>query len=173
MNTDDCFQILELKSDATLEEIKAARNELLLIWHPDKYASNAKLSDRAQQKTLKINEAYNILVKDFEMRRQKQTSPTKQSAHRNANADFQRELQRYSQKQRSQLKYQEKRTAQRKRAKRQLNFAVLAAFLAGLCGLVLGLKEWAFFLTLVVLFTGLVISFFTYRKPVKKSGFRH
>ena len=62
MNIDECFQILELKSDATVEELKAARNELLQVWHPDKYAFNPKLVQRAAEKSQKINSAYQTLI---------------------------------------------------------------------------------------------------------------
>ena len=166
MKIDECFQILELKPDAAIEEIKAARNELLQVWHPDKYASNSKLSEKAIEKTLKINEAFDILVKELNLKEQKHKSKTQKRSDAD---DYQKELERYSKKQQARLKYQERRKNQVKRAKRQLNFAILSAFLAGVLGVVLGLKEWAFFLVLVVLISGFVISFWTYRKPIKKS----
>ena len=82
MKIDDCFQILELKPDAAIEEIKAARNELLQVWHPDKYASNSKLSEKAIEKTLKINEAFDILVKELNLKEQKHKSKTQNRSDR-------------------------------------------------------------------------------------------
>ena len=173
MNIDDCLKILELKPGASIDEIKTARVELLQVWHPDKFASNPKLSEKAKEKTLKINEAFNILVKDLNLTVQKHKSQSKQSAQKNNDtADFQKELQRYSKKQEARLNYQDRRNNQKKHAKRQLNFTILYALLTGLFGLILGLREWTFFLTPVVLIIGLVVSFLTYRKPIKKTGSR-
>ncbi len=166
MDIEDCFRILELKSGATIDEVKAARNELLQIWHPDKFAANAKLSERAQEKTLKLNEAFNILVEDFKVKEQ---TPGSESQKNSRDDDYFKELEHFSKKQEARLKYQDRRKNQINRAKRQLNFAILGAFLTGVLGLVLDLKEWAFFLVLVVLISGFVISFWTYRKPVRKS----
>src|SRR5690349_2461299 len=68
MNIDDCLKILELKRGASIEEIKTARIELLQVWHPDKYVSNPNLSEKAQEKTLKINEAFRILIKEIDLK---------------------------------------------------------------------------------------------------------
>jgi curved DNA-binding protein CbpA len=166
MNIEDCFQILELKPDATLEEIKTARNELLQVWHPDKFALNSKLTEKAIEKTLKINEAFSILVKDFRVKEQKYKSKTQKKPETN---EYQKERERFFKKQEAIFKYKELRTNQINHARRQLNFAILYAFLTGVFGLVLGFKEWTFLLVLVILAVGFLISFRTYRKPIKKS----
>jgi curved DNA-binding protein CbpA len=180
MNIEDCFQILELKPGATIEEVKAARNELLQVWHPDKYVSNSKLLEKAKAKSQKINEAFNILVKEFKVKEpghqarndradQKNVSQTE----KNADQSFRKDLKRLAKNQDARIAYQERRRNQTIRAKRQLNFTFIAAFIAGLLGLFVGLKELTLFLVLAVLIIGLLISFLTYRKPIKKIGLRH
>lgn len=172
MNIDDCFKVLELKKDATLEDVKAARIELLQVWHPDKFAANSKLSEKARERTLKINEAFNILVKEFKLHEQKYKSRSNQKNSSPASGksdDYRKERQRFSKKQEAIQKYQERRTKQTKRARRQLDFTILCALLAGVFGLFIGLGEWAFFLTLFVLLSGALMSFLTYRKPIRKS----
>ena len=36
MNIKECFDILELKFDATLEQVKKAYKKLMIVFHPDK-----------------------------------------------------------------------------------------------------------------------------------------
>jgi DnaJ-class molecular chaperone len=176
MNIDDCFQILELNSDATIDEIKAARNELLQIWHPDKFPSNSKLSQRAKEKTLKINEAFIILVEYHKTRQQSHKSHDNQTGRKNVSktqtstedAIYREELKRIVKKQEARLEYNERRKVLVKRAKRQLNIGFLSAFFVGVSGLVFGLKELTLFPVLLVLIIGILVSYLTYRKPVKK-----
>lgn len=56
--------VLELKSGASLEEIKTSYKELAQIWHPDRFHGNSNLQKRAHQKLQKINESYEFL-KDY------------------------------------------------------------------------------------------------------------
>jgi curved DNA-binding protein CbpA len=172
MNIDDCFKVLELRKDATLEDVKAARIELLQVWHPDKFPANSKLWEKAQERTLKINEAFGILVKEFKLHEQKDESrgnQKKSSPASEKSDDYRKERQRFSKKQEAINEYQERRAKQTKRARRQLDFAMLSAFLAGVFGLFIGLGEWAFFLMLFILLIGALLSFLTYRKPLRKS----
>lgn len=167
MNIDDCLKILELKRGASLDEIKTARIELLQVWHPDKFFSNPKLAEKAMEKTLKINEAFNILLKELNHKEQTYKSPENFDPD-----DYQKDREWFAKKQRARLKYSERRQNQTERARRRLNFTLLWTVLTGLFGLALGLKEWSFFLALLVLGTGLFISFWTYRKPIKKHRIR-
>ena len=58
----DCYEILELTRTATALEIKAARNRLVIQWHPDKHRTlDRKLM--AENETKKINAAYEKLRK--------------------------------------------------------------------------------------------------------------
>ena len=55
---DEYFSVLELKSNATEEEIKKAYRRLAMLYHPDKNPNNPA----AEEKFKKVVEAYNILV---------------------------------------------------------------------------------------------------------------
>lgn len=61
MDVNTAYKILELPEQADLEQVKAARRELIFIWHPDKHQANANAQKRALQKTKEINEAYDFL----------------------------------------------------------------------------------------------------------------
>jgi len=58
----DCYDLLELDSTATASEIKAARNRLVIQWHPDKHRSSDRKA-MAEKETKKINAAYEKLRK--------------------------------------------------------------------------------------------------------------
>jgi curved DNA-binding protein CbpA len=62
---DEFYKILELKPGASIEEIKAARKELLQVWHPDRFQHHPKLAAKALQRSKEINEAYEKLVDFF------------------------------------------------------------------------------------------------------------
>lgn len=164
MNIEECLKILELKRGASIDEIKTARLEMLQVWHPDKYVSNPKLAEKAKEKTLIINEAFKILVQEFKLKEQNQ-----KSTENSVSNDYQKERERFSKKQIARFRYSDRKEKQTNRARRQLYFTLLWTVLTGLFGLVLGLKEWSFFLALLVMLSGLFISFWTYRKPIKKN----
>ncbi len=56
------YQVLGIREDASVEEIKHAYKKLVRKYHPDQYANNP-LSDLAEEKLKEINEAYDYLVK--------------------------------------------------------------------------------------------------------------
>jgi hypothetical protein len=58
--TDDierCYRLFELEPGAGAEAVKQAYRELLMVWHPDRFAE-AKFQQRATEKTKALNEAY-------------------------------------------------------------------------------------------------------------------
>ena len=61
MKRDVAYEILGVKSDATLEEIKKAYKKLSLRWHPDKNIDN---KEEATEKFARIAEAYQKLNPD-------------------------------------------------------------------------------------------------------------
>ena len=167
MNIEECLKTLELKPGASIDEIKTARLEMLQVWHPDKFASNPKLAEKAKEKTLEINAAFDLLVNELRLPERKNESPGFAETE-----DYQKERELYTKKQIAQLRYSDRLEKQRNRARRQLNFTLLFAVLTALGGLFIGLREWSFFLALMVLFGGLFTSFLTYRKPIKKNSRR-
>jgi curved DNA-binding protein CbpA len=57
-----CLEILGLKPGAAAQEIKAAYRDLAKVWHPDRFAHDPRLQEKAQDKLKEINEAYEALT---------------------------------------------------------------------------------------------------------------
>lgn len=56
------YIVLELKSGASLEEIKSAYHDLVRVWHPDRFNHDRALQHKAQEKLKEINAAYDALI---------------------------------------------------------------------------------------------------------------
>jgi len=56
------YRILELSSDATLEELKEAYRDAISVWHPDRFSTNPRLRRKAERKAAEINEAYEMVA---------------------------------------------------------------------------------------------------------------
>lgn len=63
MNRIDALRILGLNEGATQDDIKAAWRESAQILHPDRFAGNKKLQDRATEQFKTLQEAYDFLTK--------------------------------------------------------------------------------------------------------------
>lgn len=64
MNRSEALHTLGLDEDATLEDIKTAYKESAQILHPDRFAGNKKLADRATEQFKNMQEAYEFLTKN-------------------------------------------------------------------------------------------------------------
>ena len=73
MNRLKAFEVLGIPVIASKAEIKQARNDLLIIWHPDKHHENERRRKLAEEKAKEINEAYEIAYK-YDCRRDQQQS---------------------------------------------------------------------------------------------------
>ena len=62
MNRTEALRILGLDEDATLADIKTAYKETAQILHPDRFATNKKLQDRATEQFKNLQEAYEYLT---------------------------------------------------------------------------------------------------------------
>ena len=58
------YEILEIKQNATEDEIKQAYRNLVKKYHPDKYVNNP-LKDLAEEKMREVNEAYTEIISNF------------------------------------------------------------------------------------------------------------
>ncbi|MDY6899557.1 MAG: DnaJ domain-containing protein, partial [Cyanobacteriota bacterium] len=58
------YNILDLKPDASPEQIKQAYKKLVKKWHPDLFANQPQELIKAQEKIRQINEAYNTLTEE-------------------------------------------------------------------------------------------------------------
>ena len=45
-----CLEILELKNATSLNQVKQAYRELVHVWHPDRFSSNSRIKQRAEEK---------------------------------------------------------------------------------------------------------------------------
>jgi hypothetical protein len=61
MDIDKSLEILEIQPDVSSEEIKKAYKNLVSVWHPDRFAQNPELQEKAQAKLKEINLAYETL----------------------------------------------------------------------------------------------------------------
>lgn len=61
MNRIEALRILGLDEDATAEDIKTAYKETVQILHPDRFAANKKLQDRATEQFKNLQNAYDYL----------------------------------------------------------------------------------------------------------------
>ena len=64
MNRLEALHTLGLDEDATAEDIKTAYKESAQILHPDRFAGNKKLADRATEQFKNLQEAYEFLTKN-------------------------------------------------------------------------------------------------------------
>lgn len=71
MNRLEALHILGLGEDAAFEDVKAAYRECAQILHPDKFATNKKLQDRATEQFKILREAYDCLTQEEKSRRRK------------------------------------------------------------------------------------------------------
>jgi DnaJ-class molecular chaperone len=62
MNLKQCFDILELDYDASLEEAKQAYKDIVNVWHPDRFSHSPRLKEKAEKKLKEINVAYARVV---------------------------------------------------------------------------------------------------------------
>jgi hypothetical protein len=62
MTRDEALRLLGLDEDATEADIRLAYKEMAQILHPDKYADNKKLAERATEQFKHVNEARELLL---------------------------------------------------------------------------------------------------------------
>lgn len=61
MSLEKYYGILGLRPDASEQEVKNAYRDLAKVWHPDRFAHDPRLQQKAQEKLKEINEAYEAL----------------------------------------------------------------------------------------------------------------
>lgn len=57
----DPYGVLGIPTDGTEEEIRQAYHDLVRVWHPNRFQSDRRLQEIAQERLRKINEAYETL----------------------------------------------------------------------------------------------------------------
>jgi curved DNA-binding protein CbpA len=61
MDIRKCCDLLDLRPGYSQEELKQAYKDLAQVWHPDRFAHNARLKEKAEDKLKQINTAYEVL----------------------------------------------------------------------------------------------------------------
>jgi Flp pilus assembly protein TadB len=62
MRLDDCYALLDVSPGATAGEVKRAHRDLAKVWHPDRFANDAALRRKAEEKLKSINDAYETIL---------------------------------------------------------------------------------------------------------------
>lgn len=89
MNRTEALRILGLDANASADDIKAAYRETAQILHPDRFAGNKKLQDRATEQFKNLQEAYDVLIGK---RSSKNAARSAAAAERSSGLDEEREL---------------------------------------------------------------------------------
>lgn len=79
MNRNEALRILGLDDEASIEDVKIAYKETVQILHPDRFASNKKLQNRATEQFKNLQEAYEFLMKNAGRASGKKEGPTSRS----------------------------------------------------------------------------------------------
>ena len=61
MSLDQLLELFDLERGFTQADLDQAYRDLVQVWHPDRYASNARLQQKAEEKLKDINRAYALL----------------------------------------------------------------------------------------------------------------
>lgn len=80
MNRTEALRILGLDDDATSADVKTAYKETAQILHPDRFATNKKLQDRATEQFKNLQEAYEYLTSGKGARKTTAASGTSKTA---------------------------------------------------------------------------------------------
>lgn len=64
------YELLGLAPGASPEELKAAHRDLVKVWHPDRFAHDPRLQQKAQEKLKEVNEAFDALTSGRAPRRE-------------------------------------------------------------------------------------------------------
>ena len=117
---DEYYKILGLLPGASIQEVKAARNEMLEVWHPDRFQHKPDLARKATEQTKQINNAYDNLIKYLKNNPQSQTQSKKTYSTNKSKSDTQAEYERrakseHQQKERAEYEHQQKEKAEQER----------------------------------------------------------
>jgi DnaJ domain len=75
-----CYEILGVTAGVSRQELKAAHRDLAKVWHPDRFAYDPRLQEKAQEKLKEINEAFDQLTSGKPKRRPVSPPPASNAA---------------------------------------------------------------------------------------------
>ena len=70
------YELLGVAPGVSMQELKTAHRDLAKVWHPDRFAHDPRLQQKAQEKLKEINEAYDQLAAGKAGRRTRTSSET-------------------------------------------------------------------------------------------------
>jgi len=87
MNITKSYKTLDLKTGASIDDVRKAYKDMVRVWHPDRFAGNMRLRAKANEKLKEINLAYSEIQKfwakdrraahfDTEQRTPKRSAPS-------------------------------------------------------------------------------------------------
>lgn len=83
MDLERCYEILGIKPNSRLEDIKLAYRDLVKVWHPDRFANNPRIQKKANEEIKGINYAYNQIIKYLSSeKREKRQGHTRSNSHK-------------------------------------------------------------------------------------------
>ena len=59
---DKYYELLGVRPGVSAQELKTAHRDLAKVWHPDRFAHDPRLQQKAQEKLKEINEAFDLLT---------------------------------------------------------------------------------------------------------------
>lgn len=62
MERDRCYALLDLEPGASRDEVRQVYRDLVHVWHPDRFAHNPRLRQKAEEKLKEVNRAYAALM---------------------------------------------------------------------------------------------------------------
>ena len=74
------YELLGVRPGASVQELKTAHRDMAKVWHPDRFAHDPRLQQKAQEKLKEINEAYDQLTAARTGRRPRPATPPAQEA---------------------------------------------------------------------------------------------
>ena len=86
MDIERCYEVLELDPGASPDEAKQAYKDIVNVWHPDRFSSNLRLKEKAEEKIKEINAAYDT-VKSFLSSKQTQKPEKRETPRAGSNAE--------------------------------------------------------------------------------------
>ncbi|MCF8128250.1 MAG: J domain-containing protein [Deltaproteobacteria bacterium] len=63
MNITKSYKTLDLKTGASINDVRKAYKDMVRVWHPDRFADNIRLRAKANEKLKEINLAYSEIKK--------------------------------------------------------------------------------------------------------------
>jgi DnaJ-class molecular chaperone len=78
-----CLEILDLGMESSVEDVKQAYRDCVNVWHPDRFANNPRLKEKAEKKLKEINQAHETLTSFLSQQAKARVSRTSNAGEKN------------------------------------------------------------------------------------------